>query len=94
MPKDTPQAGSGSKRSVDSAALFFKKIAQSRPLFNFFFVFSNKKYNIYNKSLWKNVHPVYGAGIRTNDLSNLSCHPWPLDQGSHSAEVLGQNVPI
>ena len=51
MPKDTPQAGSGSKRSVDSAALFFKKIAQSRPLFNFFFVFSNKKYNIYNKSL-------------------------------------------
>ena len=33
--------------------------------------FSNKQYNFYNKSLWKNVHPVYGAGIRTHDLSNM-----------------------
>ena len=23
----------------------------------------------------KNVHPVYGAGIRTHDLSNMSRHP-------------------
>ena len=23
----------------------------------------------------KNVHPVYGAGIRTNDLSNMSHNP-------------------
>ena len=28
-----------------------------------------------------NVHPVFGAGIRTNNLSNMNCHPLPLDQG-------------
>ena len=28
----------------------------------------------------KNVHPVYGAGIRTNDLKNVS--PLLLDQSS------------
>ena len=28
-----------------------------------------------------NVHPVYSAGIRTYNLSNMSCHPLPLDQG-------------
>ena len=27
-------------------------------------------------------HPVFGAGIRTHDLSNMSHHPQPLDQGS------------
>ena len=31
--------------------------------------------------MWKNVRPVYGAGIRTHNLSNMSRHPWPLDQG-------------
>ena len=36
----------------------------------------------------KNVHPVYGAGIQTHDLQNMSRHPLPLDQGSH------QLVPI
>ena len=30
----------------------------------------------------KNVHPVYGAGIRTHDLWNVSLLPQPLDQGS------------
>ena len=38
------------------------------------FVFSNKQYNSYNKSKWKNVHPVYGAGIQTHNISNMSCH--------------------
>ena len=31
--------------------------------------------------MWKNVHPEYGAGIRAQDLSNMSRHPYPLDQG-------------
>ena len=31
---------------------------QPRPLFRLFFVFSNKQYNFYNKSMWKNVHPI------------------------------------
>ena len=32
----------------------------------------------------KNVHPVYGAGIWTHDLQNMSFFPYPLDQGSLS----------
>ena len=48
---------------------------QPRPLFRLFFVFSNKQYNFYNKSMRKNVQPVYGAGIQTHDLSNISSPP-------------------
>ena len=36
--------------------------------------------------MWKNVHPVFGAGIRTHDLWNTSLFPLPLDQG-HKTEV-------
>ena len=57
-------------RSTES--FFFKKMGQPRPLFRLFSVFSNKHYNFYNKYMWKNVHPVYGAGIRTHDLRNVS----------------------
>ena len=32
--------------------------------------------------MWKNVHPVFGAGILTHDLQNVSLLPKPLDQGS------------
>ena len=32
--------------------------------------------------MWKNVHPVYGAGIRTHNLRYVSLYPLPLDQGS------------
>ena len=38
-------------------------MGQPRPLFRLFLVFSNKRYNFYNKSMWKNVHLVYGAGL-------------------------------
>ena len=31
----------------------------------FISVFTNKQYNDNNKSMWKNVHPVYGARIQT-----------------------------
>ena len=31
--------------------------------------------NWYRKSMFKNVHPVYGAGIWTHNLSKLRCHP-------------------
>ena len=30
----------------------------------------------------KNIHPVYGAKIQTQDLWNMSLLPLPLDQGS------------
>ena len=29
----------------------------------------------------RHVHPVYGAGIQTHDLLNMSRPPLPLDQG-------------
>ena len=32
----------------------------------------------------KNVHPVYGTGIQTHNLWNMSLLPKPLDQGSRS----------
>ena len=32
--------------------------------------------------MWKNVHPVYSAGIRTHDLWDVSLFPLPLDQDS------------
>ena len=48
----------------------------------FFSVFSNKHYNFYNKYLWKNVHPVYIAGIQTHDLKNMNLLLKPQDQGS------------
>ena len=43
-------------------------MGQPRPLFCLFSVFSNKQYNFYNKYMWKNVHPVYSAGIQTHKL--------------------------
>ena len=56
-------------------------MGQPRPIFRFFLVFSNKQYNFYNKSMWKkcHVHPVYGAGIQTHHLSNVSRLPPRLD---------------
>ena len=58
-------------------------MGQPRPLFHLFLLFSNKQYNFYNKSMWKiHVHPVYGTGIRTHNILNMSRVPQPLDQGS------------
>ena len=48
------------------------KMGQPRPLFRLLLVFSNKHhYNFFNKCMWKNVHPVYGTGIRTHNLWNV-----------------------
>ena len=47
----------------------FRNMGQPLALFRLFSVFSN---NFYNKFMWKNVHPVYGAGIRTHNLRNVS----------------------
>ena len=30
--------------------------------------------------MWKNAHPVYSAGIRIQDLQNMSLLPKPLDR--------------
>ena len=41
----------------------------------FIFVFSNKQYIFYNKWMWKNVHPVNGAGIQTHNFQDMSLLP-------------------
>ena len=57
-------------------------MGQPGPLIHLNLVNSNKQYNFYNKSIRKNVHPVYSAGIQTHNLSNFIRHPQPLDQGA------------
>ena len=56
---------------------FFKKIGQPRPLFRLFSIFSNKQYNFLQQIKVKkcHVHPVYGNGIQTHDLWNVSLIP-------------------
>ena len=42
-------------------------MGDTRPLFRFFGSFqTNKQYKFYDKYMWKNVHPVSGAGIWTH----------------------------
>ena len=50
-------------------------MGQPSLFFRLFSVFSNKIYNFYYKFMWKNVHPVYGAGIRTHTLLKMSLLP-------------------
>ena len=44
-------------------------------LFLFIFGLFKQTLQFYNKYMWKNVHPVYGAGIRTHDLRHVSLFP-------------------
>ena len=37
--------------------------------------------------MWKNVHPVYIAGIQTHDLKNMNLLLKPQDQGSRDTKV-------
>ena len=52
--------------------IFVLKNGPIQPLFCLFLVFLNKQYNFFNKYMWKNVHPVYGARIQTHNLQNVS----------------------
>ena len=70
-------------RNFHETWILFLKKGQPGLFFVYFSVFSNKHhFNFYNKYMWKNVHPVYGAGIWTCNLGNVSLFPYPLDQGS------------
>ena len=53
---------------------FLEKMDQPRPLFVFFGLFK-QTIDFLQQINVKNVHPVYGAGIRTHNLSIMSCHP-------------------
>ena len=48
------------------------KMGQTRPLFHFFRLSSLQFLQQINV---KNVHPIYGAGIRTHDRLNMSLLP-------------------
>ena len=43
--------------------------------FLFILLFPNKHFNFYSKNLRKNVHPVYSAGIRTQNIQSMSLLP-------------------
>ena len=55
------------------SSIFFIKNGPSSASFCLFSVFTSLQ--LLNKLMWKNVHPVYCAGIWTHDLSNMSCLP-------------------
>ena len=46
----------------------------SQASFSFIFVFLHKLH-FYIKNMRKNVHPVYGAGIQTHNLQDMSLLP-------------------
>ena len=48
--------------------LIFKKWANTGLFFVYFRSFQTNNTNFFNKYMWKNVHPVYGARIQTYDL--------------------------
>ena len=56
----------------------------------FICVFTNT--NFTTNRYVKNIHPVYGARIRTHDLWNMSLLPGPLDQGSRPNYLSFYNV--
>ena len=42
--------------------------------------------------MWKNVHPIYGTGIRTHHLKIVSLLQEPLDQGSRPKGTIIKDV--
>ena len=71
-------------RSGKTVFKTFFKMGQPRPLFRLYFRSFQAKNTIFTTSQCEKCHdhPIYGAGIRTNDLFNVGRLPWPLDQGS------------
>ena len=62
----------------------FFNMGQPWPLFNLFSVFFQTNIiTVFTTNKFENVHPVYGAGIRTHNLLDVSLLLLPLDQGSH-----------
>ena len=57
-----------------TGAIFFNKMGHPWPLFHLFLSFQTN-ITILQQINVKNVHPVYGAGIRTHQLWNISLPP-------------------
>ena len=53
----------------------FLKNGPTRPLFRFYFQSFQTNKTIFTTNICENVHPVYGARIRTHNLWNVSLFP-------------------
>ena len=82
---DTPSINSSYMKQL--TLMVFNKNGPSSASFSFIFIFSNKLQVLQQINV-KNVNPLYDAGIRTNDLWNMSLLPGPLDQGSRPLTIL------
>ena len=62
-------------------------------LFSLYFCLFKQPIQFFSANIgkWINVEPVYGAGIRTRDLLNMSLLPSPLDQDSRPTVLLSYN---
>ena len=54
---------------------FFKKFGHPNPLFRLFSVLSKQTLQFLQQIYVKNIHPVYGAGIRNHNLKETSLLP-------------------
>ena len=62
-------------RTVSASTVFFKKWDNLGLFFIYFRAFQTNNTIFNKKSMWKNVLPIYIAGIQTHDLLNTSRHP-------------------
>ena len=72
MAHTNPQRMANSFKPENEA---FLKKGQPRPLFRLFFGLFKQTLQFLQQIYVKNVHPVYGAGIRTHDLWNVNLFP-------------------
>ena len=63
------------KQIVTYFLYFFKKMGHPLASFSFIFYLFKQTIQFLQQINLKNVHPVYGAGIRTHGLLNMSRHP-------------------
>ena len=73
--------GKGCRKGANKLHRFLKN-GPTLASFSFIFSLFKQTLQFYNKYMWKNVHPLNCAGIRTHDLRIVSLFPLPLDQGS------------
>ena len=63
------------KRVQHKLSYFFKKNGPTPASLIIYFLFKQTLLQILQQINVKNVHPVYGAGIRTHNLQNVSLFP-------------------
>ena len=72
--KSSPIFSKSCPKSCCISLIFFKN-GPIPASFSFIFGLFKQTLQFYNKYMWKNVHPVYGAGIRTHNIWKVSLLP-------------------